>query len=142
MFFYLIYGFKNKKWKFLWLDKTFASCSCLWFWFPTREVSTTWQDICSYCFFYSYNIHNRVLITKRSLTKFQENTLDVSSKLKNMPNKRWWCLTKSLLKSEFLLGNVWPFENSYFTLWMEEKSSINHPIIATILISPTVLILK
>ena len=37
-----------------------------------------------------------VLITETALTTFLENTLDESSKLKNMSNQRLGCLSKSL----------------------------------------------
>ena len=36
-----------------------------------------------------------------ALTKLLENTLDESSKLKNMSNERLGCLTKSLLSQNF-----------------------------------------
>ena len=38
-----------------------------------------------------------VLITKTALTKLPDNTLDESSKLKNMSDERLGCLKKSLL---------------------------------------------
>ena len=61
------------------------------------------QDACSYCFVYSYKIHNRVLITKTALTKLLKNTLDESSKLKKMSDERLRCLTKSLLSQNFYM---------------------------------------
>ena len=51
--------------------------------------------------FIAKKIHNRVLITKMALTKLLENTLDESSKLKNMSDERLGCLTKSLLSQNF-----------------------------------------
>ena len=63
-----------------------------------REVDETWRDVCSFCFVYSFKIYNRVLITETALTKLLENTQNDSSKLKNMPDKRLGCPTKSLLK--------------------------------------------
>ena len=54
-----------------------------------RDVGKTWRDICFFCFVYSYNSYNRVLITKAALTKLQENTLDESLKLKICPTKDW-----------------------------------------------------
>ena len=97
----LLYGFKNQNRKFLWLDKTFVFCSFLCFWFPKREVSITWQDVCSYFFVYSCKIHNRALNTKMALTKLLENILDESLKLENMSDERLGCLTKSLLSQNF-----------------------------------------
>ena len=102
MYFYFVYGFKNQNQKFLWLHKTFVSCFCLWFWFRTREFFITWQEVCSYCFIYSYKIHNRVLSTKiMALKKLLENSLDESWKLKNMFNGKLGCLMKSLLSQNF-----------------------------------------
>ena len=63
-----------------------------------REVDETWRDVCSFCFVYSFKIYNRVLITETALTELLENTRNDSSKLKNMPDKRLGCPTKSLLK--------------------------------------------
>ena len=52
-----------------------------------REVSITQLDVCSYCFAYSYKIHNRVLITETAMTKLLENTLHESLKRKNMSDE-------------------------------------------------------
>lgn len=69
------------------------------------EVSITHQDFCSYCFLYSYKIHNS-FNCKNSNDKIAENTLDDISKLKNIPNERLRCPTKSLLK-----WNFWTISN-------------------------------
>ena len=53
----------------------------------------------SYCFIYSYKIHNRVLITKMTLTKFAG--MDECSKLKHMSDERLGYLTKSFLSQNF-----------------------------------------
>ena len=66
-----------------------------------RDVDKTWQDVCSFCFVYSYKIYNRVLITKTALTKLLQNTLDESSKIKNISGKRFGCSMKSLLSQNF-----------------------------------------
>ena len=48
-------------------------------------------------------------------TKLLENTLDESSKLKNMSDERSGCLTKSLLSQNFYrtMSDIYD-ENSYF----------------------------
>ena len=57
-----------------------------------------------------------VLITKTALTKLLENTLDESSKLKNMSDGRLGCLTKPLLSPNF-----------YQTMSDLSKTLISHP---------------
>ena len=50
-----------------------------------------------------------LLIAKMELTKLLENTLDESSKLRNMCDERLGCLTKSLLSQNFywtFLSNI------------------------------------
>ena len=123
MFFYFVYVFKNQNRKFLWLDKTFFSCSCLWFSFPTREVCISWQNVCFYCFVYKFKIH-KSFNCKNGTDKIPEDSyLDESSKLK-MPHVRWniGISDKITLKSK--LGNVWLFENSYFAPWNAIKHHV------------------
>ena len=57
-----------------------------------------------------------VLITKIALTKLLENTLDESSKPKNMSNERLRCPTKSLLSQNFC-----------WTMSDLSKTLISHP---------------
>ena len=81
------------------------------------DIDETWWDVCSFCFVYSYKIHNRVLITKTALTKLLESTLDESLELKNISDKRLGCLTKSLLSQNF-----------YRTMSHFSKTVILHPV--------------
>ena len=109
----LRFWLQNHKSKSLCLVKAFVPCSFPWFmaikfkrgvfWnlltkmgvylflfmvlISKREVSITQLDVCSYCFAYSYKIHNRVLITETAMTKLLENTLDESLKRKNMSDE-------------------------------------------------------
>ena len=65
------------------------------------RIDKTWWDVCSFCFVYSYKIHNRVLIKKTALAKLLEHSMDESSKLINISDKRLRYLTKSLLSQIF-----------------------------------------
>ena len=67
----------------------------------------------------------RVLITKTALTKLLENTLDESSKLKNMSDERLGCPTKSLLSQNF-----------YRTMLDLSKTLILHPASSLICTAP------
>ena len=140
MFFCLVYGYKNRNWNFLRLNKNFFFCS-----FPSFMASKTntgsfygltrplflflfmvlsnkGRDFDetltrrSFCFAYSYKIHNRVSVTKTALTKLLENTLDESSKIKNMSVERLEYPTKSLLSQNF-----------YWTISDLLKTLISHP---------------
>ena len=121
----LHFWLQNQNKKFLCLDKIFVLYSFAWFmaknfeteifwdllktlllvlllhlWLqnPKPQVCITWQDVCSCYFVYSYEINNRVLITKAELTKLLENILDKRAQsLEICPTKTLGCLTKSLL---------------------------------------------
>ena len=116
MFLYLIYGYKIWNGSFLKLTKMRVYLFLLMVLISKRGVSITQQDVCSYCFVYRYKIHNRVLITKTTLTKLLENTLDESLKLKNMSDERLECLMKSLLSL-----------NLFWTMSDLSKTLILHP---------------
>ena len=123
----LLYGFKNQNRKFLWLDKTFVFCSFLCFWFPKREVSITWQDVCSYFFVYSCKIHNSF--------KYKNGTDKIAGKYPGWEFETWkyvrWKIGMSdeiTVKSEFLPDNVWPFEHSYVaTYYFLQQMQIETP---------------
>ena len=60
--------------------------------------------------------NRNVLITKTVPTKLLKNTLDGSSKLKNMSDERLECLTKSSLSQNF-----------YQTMFDLSRTLISHP---------------
>ena len=147
MFFCLVCGYKNQNGDFLRLNKDFVSCSflsfmaqkptlevfmvlqdlCFWILFmvlisnKVRTVDETWWDICSFCFIYSYKIHNKVWITKTALRKLLESTLNESSNLKNMSDERLGCPMKSLLSYNF----YWTMSDLLKTLISHSASYIN-----------------
>ena len=69
----------------------------------------------SYCFVYSYKIHNRVLITKTALTKFAVKHPGWEFKTWKYVRQKIGISDEITLKSERLSDNAWRFENSYFT---------------------------
>ena len=83
-----------------------------------RDVDETSLDVCSFCFVYNSKIHNKILITKTALTKLLENTLDESSKLKNMPDDRLRCPAKSLLT----LSPWWPISYKNQPIYLQSKT--------------------
>ena len=132
VFFTLFIASKNQNQKLLWLDKTFFSCSCLWFQFPTREFSITWQDVCSYCFIYRFKIHNRVLITKMALTKLLEDTRNESSKLKICSTK-CWDVWQNHSQVKIFTGQYLTFRNLLFcTLLLLYSITLFHSILVTV----------
>ena len=140
MFFCLIHGYKIRNGNFLRLQINLVFCPFTSF-MASKTKTGSFNDLinlyflffvvlisnkgsfynlkwfCSYCFLYSYKIHNSALITKTARTKFLENTLNESSKVKNMSDERLECLTKSLLSQNF-----------YRTMSDLLKTLISHPV--------------
>ena len=132
MFFSFIYGSKTNTGSFYGFARPlFLVFSCilvyLWILFmvlisnKVRTVDETWWDICSFCFIYSYKIHNKVWITKTALRKLLESTLNESSNLKNMSDERLGCPMKSLLSYNF----YWTMSDLLKTLISHSASYIN-----------------
>ena len=115
-FFYFVYGLKTKTGSFYDLIRPLFFVLVYGFNFQQGKSLQPDKFVCSYCFVYSYKNHNIVLITKTALTKLLENTLDESSKLKNMSDERLGCLTKSVVSQTF-----------YRTMSDLSKTLISHP---------------